>query len=632
MNLYTACYNLPIRTQEPVPSQTTMTTTFEVPDYVVFIGTVLLSFLIGIFFGWWEKRKQHDTPEDYFLAGRKSKTIPVTLSFVVTFQSSIMVLAFPAEGYLYGMQYMFMAISGGIAYIFSAYFVVPVFHPLKLTSVYEYLNLRFGDNILRNVCMVIGVIYYLFYMGTVTYGTSVALEVVMGIPFWATIISYVMLTTIYTSIGGIRAVIWTDCFQFIIMFTGFVAIVIKGTMEAGGPSEVINTDRFDFVKFSADPRIRYTFWNLSFGSIIFWLYYSYSQAAMQRVFSTPTVQAARNLYLICCPIYNLVVIMAVLEGGVIFAYYSRKGCDIYAGKIVDNVNAIIPYTIMDLFNQMPGLPGLFIAALSSAAFSTLSSCLSSLAAIAYEDVIKVRHPNLKPAFGTKISKIMTLVFGAVAMGIAFLISAMPGSIQAISQSIFACMDGPMCMIFILAPMWRRATTKGLLTGAVVGMVVVMWLNMGKLFFSDNDPQLLPQGPTHNCDALRDGYNATEAAFKYSNTTNMNSTTLTYNTTTMAPQSEPELTFFQHIYSISYVWFSSIGFVLSMIVGISVSLCTKQTGKVDERTLFNWDRHIRGELCGRKSDDCDSQNPEEELKFLDSNGKHRTPFNINNDIA
>ncbi|KAH3823278.1 hypothetical protein DPMN_125077 [Dreissena polymorpha] len=67
------------------------------------------------------------------------------------------------------------------------------------------------------------------------------------------------------------------------------------------------------------------------------------------------------------------------------------------------------------------------------------------------------------------------------MGISFLISILPGSIQAISQSIFACMDGPMCMIFILAPMYRRATTKGLLIGAASGMVVVMWniiINIG----------------------------------------------------------------------------------------------------------------------------------------------------------
>ncbi|XP_052820369.1 sodium-coupled monocarboxylate transporter 2-like [Mya arenaria] len=546
-----------------------------------------------------------------------------------------MVLAFPAEGYVYGMMYLFMAISGGIAYIFSAFFVVPVFHPLKLTSIYEYLNLRYGDNILRNVTMIIGVIYYLFYMGTVTYGTSVALEVVMGIPYWATIIGYITLTAIYTSIGGIRAVIWTDCFQFVIMVIGFVAIIVKGTIDAGGPGVVVSTDRFSFKEFSADPRIRYTFWNLSFGSIIFWLYYSYSQAAMQRVFSTPNVRAARNLYLICCPIYNIVLIMSVLEGGVIYAYYYSKGCDINGGGIVDNVNAIIPFTIMELFNNHPGLPGLFIAALSSAAFSTLSSCLSSLAAIAYEDVIKVRHPNLTPAFGTKISKIMTLVFGAVAMGIAFIISVLPGSIQAISQSIFACMDGPMCMIFILSPMFKRSTTKGLLTGAIVGMVVVMWLNMGKLFFSVEDDQSLPYGPTHNCDIYRDGNVTTTMAYKYLNISNSETTSLIINTTLTVDQSGPQMkTFFQHIYSISYVWFSMIGFILSMAVGIVASLLTAPPTNVNPMTLFSWDKHIKRELCGQGCDGDDKTPPtivDEEMKFLHKNDGTKDVFSMNDDI-
>ncbi|WAR15314.1 SC5A5-like protein, partial [Mya arenaria] len=516
-----------------------MTTTFAVGDYIVFIGTVIISFGIGVFFWFRENKKKHDTTEDYFLAGRKSKTLPVTLSFVVTFQSSIMVLALPAEGYVYGMKYLFLAISGGIAFIFTAFFVVPVFHPLKLTSIYEYFNIRYGDNILRYVTMSIGVIYYLFYMGTVTYGTSVALEVVMGIPYWATIIGYITLTAIYTSIGGIRAVIWTDCFQFVIMVIGFIAIIVKGTIDAGGPGVVVSTDRFSFNEFSADPRIRYTFWNLSFGSIIYWLYYSYSQAAMQRV----------------------------------------------------------------------------------AAFSTLSSCLSSLAAIAYEDVIIVRYPNITPAFGTKISKILSLVFGAVAMGISFIISVMPGSIQAISQSIFACMDGPMCMIFILSPMFKRSTTKGLLAGAIVGMVVVMWLNMGKLFFSVEDDQSLPYGPTHNCDIYRNENDTATMAYKYLNCSS-SETSLITNTTQTVDHSYPQTkTLIQHIYSISYVWFSLIGFIFSMVVGIVASLLTTPLTNVNPMTLFSWDKHIKGELCGGGCDGDDKTPPtsvDEEMKFLSKN--------------
>ncbi|WAR10647.1 SC5A8-like protein [Mya arenaria] len=131
--------------------------------------------------------KNHNSPEEYFLAGRKSRLLPVTLSFIVTFQSSILMLGFPAEVYLYGAVYVYFLLPIVIAFTFSAVFIVPVFYPLKLTTVYEYLNLRYGNNVLRYVTITVGIVYNIFYMRT--------------------IVIYTTVTTVYTSIGGIKAVI-----------------------------------------------------------------------------------------------------------------------------------------------------------------------------------------------------------------------------------------------------------------------------------------------------------------------------------------------------------------------------------------------------------------------------------------
>ncbi|XP_052783067.1 sodium-coupled monocarboxylate transporter 2-like [Mya arenaria] len=585
-------------------------TGFSILDYVIFVATVLCSFLIGLFFALWERKKNHNNPEEYFLAGRRSRLLPVTLSFIVTFQSSIIMLGFPAEVYLYGAIYVYYMISIVIAFTFTAFFIVPVFYPLKLTTVYEYLNLRYGNNELRYVTMAMGIFYNVFYMSTVTYGTCVALDVVMGLPYWATIVIYTSVTTIYTSIGGIKAVIWTDVFQFVIMTTGILAVIIKGIIEVGGIAQVqkYSESRLNFNQFGLDPRIRYTFWNLGVTSVPMWLYTSYMQPAMQRVYSTPDVTTARNMYLISAPVYILICIGTIFEGLVIFAYYTSKGCDIYNSGVINNINQLVPYTVLELFGDLPGLPGLFIAALSSAAFSTLSSCLSSLSAIAYEDILKVRNPNVSSQVATNISRLVTVLFGVIALAVTFLISTLPGSIISLFSSFVACMDGPTCAIFMLSAFSRRVTTKGVLFGAMCGMSISLWLNLGKLFSDIPADIPLPAGPTDSCSIT-------------SNLTSLNSLTPNeYSTVTYMPHEETSTAFvhathslsgLQELYRVSYMYYSFIGFTISFVVGFLASLCCEAPKRVDNRCLFAFRKHVLGKQSDTMNEETIAKENEEE---------------------
>lgn len=197
---------------------------FGVADYAVFGGLILVSVGIGIFFA--IRDKKHNTSANYFLGNRKMKAFPLGLSFVVTFQSSIMILGTPAEIYVYGMQFGIVIVGVMIAFILSAVIVVPLFHPLNITSVYEYYHLRYGTNLVRYLGVLLGISYYTLYMGVVMFGTALALESTAGLPLWLSIVIFASAAIIYTSIGGFKAVIWTDVFQSIIMFSGILA----GTM------------------------------------------------------------------------------------------------------------------------------------------------------------------------------------------------------------------------------------------------------------------------------------------------------------------------------------------------------------------------------------------------------------------
>ncbi|XP_052765658.1 sodium-dependent multivitamin transporter-like [Mya arenaria] len=211
-------------------------------------------------------------------------------------------------------------------YLLAALIAVPIFHPLKITSVYEYYQLRYGTNAVRYVALTLGVIHYTFYMGIVMYGTALALESAAGLPLWSSIVMFSLVAIIYTSIGGFKAVIWTDVFQSLIMIIGILAVLIKCTIEAGGPANIarLSSSRVNLFNFNPDPTIRHTFWTLVFGAPTQFFYLAITQAGIQRINSTPTMKEARRVFFIAAPIYALTWILALFQGLTIFHTTATK--------------------------------------------------------------------------------------------------------------------------------------------------------------------------------------------------------------------------------------------------------------------------------------------------------------------
>ena len=578
--------------------------TFTLVDYLVFTASIAVSLGIGIFFAIWDRYRKKNTPDDYFLAGRKGRVIPVGLSFLVTFISSLLFVGNPTESYLYGGVFALNGIGNFLATVFAAIFVVPIVHPLKLTTIYEYLALRFGDNVLRYVTLTIGLLYGIFYMGTVTYGISVVFEVVIGIPYWGSVLIFSVVTSLYTSIGGIKAVIWTDTFQFIIMVSGLVAIISKATHAAGGWSNVVELagERTDLNQWSLDPRKRLTVWNLIFGSFTSMLAPALMQPGIQRIYSTPSTKAARRMLLLAAPFIIIICGAASLEGVVLFSYFSSKGCDIIEAGVISNVNQLVPFAVMDIFRSLSGLTGLFVATLLCAALSTLSSFLNSMSAIVFEDIIKVRRPDVTAHKSTNIARVLTFVFGAVSMVATFLISVLPGTIVSLFLGIVGCLDGPMCAIFVLAAASKRTTTKGILVGTISGMALAFWINAGKMFSNLPPDATLPPGPTHGCDSYI-GRNHSilggDASLTTVVTTNDYTLTMVSNNSSTHAAESNDLSPFDELYRTSYMLISLIGFLTSITVGSIVSCFTTPQLEVDERCIFSFRKHIIEELFTKR---------------------------------
>ena len=572
---------------------------FPVTDYLIFFASIGISFGIGIFFAIFDRKKVSTT--DYFLAGKKSKTIPAALSFVVTFQSSMLILSSPAEVYVYGLKYVYLVIAIAGAYAFAGLTIVPVFHPLNITSIYKYFELRYKNNVVRYLAVSTGLIYTLFYMGTVTYGTCVALEAIIGVPYWATVLVYSVITSVYTSVGGIKAVIWTDTFQFIIMTAGVVAVLVFSTMEAGGVSSVwkLANDRLDLNSFSFNPTVRYTFWNLGFACFTSFLYITYSPAGMQRIRSTPEIRSARFLYIISGPIYGILYCLSALQGVTIFAYHVSKGCDILESGQIKNLNELLPVTVLELFQKFQGMTGLFLASLSCAALSTLSSCLNSMSAITYEDIVKVKFPNISEKKATFVSKIVVLLYGMVGIALTFLVAKIPGTATTIFTSIIGCMDGPTAAMFLLSMMSRRVTTKGVFVGAVTGMVTTLWIILGQAFSNLPPDPKLPPGPTYNCTEVNPAFYDHLRPNHITTTPDVHVSTEAHNLTLSLPtEAESVLTPLQTLYNLSYTLFSFTGFSVTIVIASIVSVFTKPTKDIDDRCLFSFQKHLQGKLFNK----------------------------------
>ena len=578
-------------------------TKFHILDVVIFSATIIISLTIGLTLAF--RSRKSFSSKDYFFGGRKQSFLPVALSFVVTFQSSLMILGFPAEVYGYGMTFSLILIGIMVAFGIGATVAVPIFRPLEITSIYKYFYLRFGSNEVRFVAASAGIIYLVFYMATIILGTSVALNSVMGIPYWSTMIVCTLITALYTSLGGFRAVIWTDVFQLLVMLTGIFATLIKSTLASGGTEalHIYASNRME-IEFSPDPTLRLTLWSCIFGSVTQNLIIIFSQAGLQRINATPTNKSAYIMFAISAPLYVGFMLLCLFEGLSIFTYYSSIGCDPVASGRISNINEILPTAVLDLFGHMPGLAGLFIASLSSAVLSTLSSCLNGLSSVTFEDIIKLRHPNMSDQRATRYSKVVVFLYGGLSRGIAFLMTLLSGPVSAIFQSFAGSLDGPSCAVFILSIFFLRSTPKGIIIGALSGMVVSMVFNLGQIFLPVPSNQYLPLGPTDRCLAsISSNYSDSVTNVSYSlspnevlipqfvtPTSGVHDVSV-YNgiatTSTEDVDDASEASALLKVFGMSYMLYSLTGFLITIIVGAVASIFTtpSKAEVIDYRCLY-----------------------------------------------
>lgn len=545
-------------------------------DYTVFGLMLAVSAAIGIFYGLCSRKKQ-DTKE-FLMAGKSMTTFPVAMSLIASFMSAITLLGTPAEVYQFGFLYWLIGWSYILVMPSAAYLYFPVFHKLQVTSAYEYLEIRFNRKI-RWMGSFTFIIQMCLYMAIVVYAPALALSQVTGmnVYFSVSLISFVCI--FYTTLGGMKAVLWTDAIQVIIMFGSVLFVIIKGTIDMGGFEYVWaknkEWDRIELVNFDPNPTTRHSIWSLIIGGYFTWIAnYGVNQAQVQRYLCVRTkAMVERALWINMAGLFVLMISCA-FGGLVIFARY--WDCDPISAGVVSSADQLMPLFVMDILGDWRGLPGLFVAGIFAGALSTVSSGMNSLAAIVLEDFLKNGcYKTISERASTVASKLLSLLFGLLTFALVFVAEQLGGVLSA-ALSIFGMVGGPLLGLFSLGMFFPWANSVGAAVGHVCGLAFMFWIGVGTQVGLATGDVTYPKKPLSvsgcNLTGTTAGFSSTEAAF------------LTSSETSFVPTEPPSGIL--GLYNLSYMWYSATGCFTVIVVGLVVSLLTggRDLGSLDPRTL------------------------------------------------
>lgn len=433
--------------------------------------TLILYLSLMIFMGWFFSRR-NNTTNDYFLGGGRIPWWAAGLSIYATMLSAITYLSQPALAYSFDWQAYLGYFSILLIVPIIITFYLPFFRKLNLTTAYEYLEKRFNVTI-RIFSSSTFVLFQLVRMGVVVYLPALALSTVMGMDIYLAIIVMGVLAILYTYMGGIEAVIWTDVVQVIVLILGLIAGLVFIVIEVGDIGYIfkvaVEDSKFKMIDF------RFSFteivtWSLFLGSFALnFSSYTTDQAVVQRYMTTSNEKEARKSIwlngIIAIPFGILIFGM----GTFLYVYFKEHPEFLTVGMQNDSV---FPLFITN--HLPPGVAGLVIAGIFSASMSSLDSSMHTVSTVVTIDYYKRFSKSYSDSKGLILAKYITLIVGVFGTVIACLMAAFPvKSIFFFFQEIIGLFGSAISGIFILGIFIKKSNWIGALIGAVLSIIVLV---------------------------------------------------------------------------------------------------------------------------------------------------------------
>lgn len=456
--------------REGLPMQLTLNRTVKslsMVDYGVMLFYFCLMAGIGVFFA----RKQNSSDE-FALGSRNVKWWAAGISMFATGASSISFMAIPALAYrtnLFNFTPVLFVIG---TYFLQAYVLFPLLRRLQLTSTYEYLERRYNPALRFLASLQCILFQVLGRMSVVLLLPALAISAVTGMSVSMSVLVMGLLTTIYTSIGGFEAVIWTDVCQGVLMIFGALLMVVLAISGLpGGWSEFVSTGqqfhKFDMAILSSDYTLP-VLWGYALLILVQQITIVADQTTIQRVFASPMKDvrkvAGMNVFA------GLTIAAVVNVAGIaIFTYFRAHPDLLDPGMSNDQV---VPLYIVQ---RLPvGIAGLIIAALFAASMSTLSSSMNSVATLIAEDFYRRLSKKSTDRSRLLLMKRGSIVIGVFGTGVAYVMAQMEiESMFQVWNEIIALIGGGFVGIYMLGMFTRRTGSVGAVVGALGSVVCLL---------------------------------------------------------------------------------------------------------------------------------------------------------------
>ncbi len=453
---------------------TTVGGSFGIANYTV-LGIYLTTLVaMGFYFAMREK-----TTDDFFLAGRRIPWWAAGLSIFGTQLSAITYLAMPARSY--ATDWVLLILNIGIFAIapFIIYLYLPFFRRLNITTAYEYLEKRFSVSI-RLLGSISFIAFQLGRMGIVVLLPALALSAVTGINVYLCIALMGLLSTIYTVVGGMEAVIWTDVLQTIVLIGGaLIALWIIIANLNGGLSQLISigmeNDKLNIANlnwdWTKDALIVVILGAIFTNSLV---PYTTDQAVIQRYLTTPDErQAARAIW-----INGLLAIFAgvlfLLVGTGLFVFYKSNPQRLVPLEKADQIFALF------ISRQMPpGLAGLVIAGVFAAAMSSLDSSMHSISTALTTDFVRRFRPNLAESTYLLFARCLIIALGISGTATAMLMASIEIKfLWDFFIGIMGLLGGTLAGLFMLGIFTRKVSVIHAWIGAIASICTLLYVKLG----------------------------------------------------------------------------------------------------------------------------------------------------------
>lgn len=452
-------------------------------DYAV----VVLYLCILLFMGF-SLRKQ-ETKDDYFLGGRTLGWKPLTLSVMATQLSAISFVSAPAfvglrEGG--GLQWLSYELGVPLAMILLMGTILPSLYKSGVISIYDFLEQRFG----RSTRVLLSVVFQFsraFATGIMIYAVSLILQGTMGITAWQAILLTGVITVLYSLQGGMKAVVYGDAIQMVIIVLGTIACILFGLHHLGGldvflsnaPQARLTAIDFGAIGVSGDS---FGFLPMVFGGIVLYAsYYGCDQTQAQRALAAKNDNDLRKMILANGLIRFPVTVLYCLSG-LIIGTLALQETSFMAKVQAQSADWLVPLFILEYLPH--GLIGLLVVAILAAAMSSLSSAINSLAAVTVEDYYRIVDKQPDQERYMKQAKYLGLVWGAITLVLSlFAGNIAPTIIEAINK-VGSMFYGSILAVFLLAMFDKKLVAKHINIGIVAGVLVnfILWVGFENIFW------------------------------------------------------------------------------------------------------------------------------------------------------